>query len=107
MLSHFNISNYNNLKNFVKTGLEFMGPMIYDPRVFNYAKNFYQDPNNADVFTKMPIFKDNPTAIKAFEDLKDPKVFDEIMKKENIDKALKIFDVEPFDNRKSKKDKNE
>ena len=84
-----------------------MGPMIYDPRVLNYAKNFYQNPNNADIFTKMPIFKDNPTAIKAFEDLKDPKFFDALMKKENIDKALKIFDVEPFDIRKSKKDKNE
>ena len=107
MLSHFNISNYNNLKNFVKTGLEFMGPMIYDRRLLNFTKNFYQDPNNAELFTKMPLFKDNPTAIKAFEDLKDPKFFDALMKKENIDKALKIFDVEPFENKKNKKDKNE
>ena len=105
IVNHFNMSNYNNIKNFVKTGLEFMGPMIYDPKLKNYMKNFYQDPNNADLFNKMPIFKNNPTAVKALEDLKDPKIFDEILKKENIDKALKIFDVEPFENRKNKKEK--
>lgn len=107
MINHFNVNNYNKAKNFIKTGLEFMGPMIYDPRFLNIAKNFYQDPNNLDLITKMPLFKDNPTAVKAFENLKDPKIFDKIMKKENVDEALKFFDVEPFENRKNKIDKNE
>jgi len=104
ILNHFNMSNFNNLKNFIKTGLEFMGPMIYEPKYQNYVKNFYQDPNNADLFNKMPIFKDDPTAVKAFEELKDPKKIDNIFKKENIDNALKLFDVKPFENRKDKKE---
>lgn len=107
MINHFNVNNYNKAKNFIKTGLEFMGPVFHDPRFLNFAKNFYQDPNNVDLITNMPIFKDNPTVVKVFEHLKDPKKFDEIMKKDNIDKALKILDVEPFENGKFEIDKNE
>ena len=81
-----------------------MGPMIYDPNCLNIAKNFYKDPNNIDLFKKMPIFKDNPTSVKVLDSLKDPKVFDDIMTKENIDKMLKILDVEPFENKKNKKE---
>ena len=104
ILNHFNISNYNKTKNFLKAGLEFMGPMIYDPKCLNIAKNFYQDPNNLDLFKKMPIFKDNPTSVKVLDSLKDPKVIDDMMTKENIDKMLKILDVEPFENKKNKKE---
>jgi hypothetical protein len=79
-----------------------MGPMIYDPNCLNIVKNFYQDPKNADLLKKMPIFKDNPFAVKALESLKDPKVIDDMMKKENRDKVFKMLDIEPFENRKNK-----
>ena len=107
IINHFNMSNFNNTKNFVKAAFEFMGPMIYDPSFANITKNFYQNPNNVDLITKMPIFKDNPIALKAIENLKDPKYIDEVMKKENVDKVFKLLDVKPFENRKNKIDKNE
>lgn len=103
IVNHFNMSNFNNFKNFAKTGVELLGPMIYDPNFKNYVKNFYQDPNNVDLLKKMPIFKDNPIPLKVIENLKDPKIFDDILEKENIDKILKKLDIEPFENRKNKK----
>ena len=101
-LNQFNINNFNNIKNFVKRGIEYMGPLLYEPRFLNYMKNFYQDPKNIDLINNIPLIKDNPIILKS---LKNPQLFDQFMKKENIDNALKQIGVEPFENGKNQVEK--
>ena len=95
-LKNKNLNNFNKFNKMLKSGIQFMGPLLYDHQFLSYVQKFYQQPSNIEILKKMPIIKDNPTVI---ENLKDSNKFEEIMKKENVDNLLKKMGIElPEDN---------